>query len=66
MPLSVTARSETQLKIFPAAAPGFETASASMLERSRTCAMLVSCIPLPGIGTGRPRTIPASHIIRHC
>nr|ACR36005.1 unknown [Zea mays] len=57
MPASVTARSDTQLKTLPAAAPGFSTASDSMLDRSRTCATLVSCIPFPGIGTGRFRTI---------
>ncbi|WVZ62448.1 hypothetical protein U9M48_012199 [Paspalum notatum var. saurae] len=58
MPSSVTARSDTALKTFPAAAPGLSTASASMPDRSRACAMLVSCIPFPGIGTGRFRTIP--------
>lgn len=58
IPSRVTARSLTQLKMLPLAAAGFSTARVSMEDRSLTWAMLVSCIPDPGIGTGLSRTIP--------
>ena len=61
IPSRVTARSLTQLKMLPLAAAGLSTARVSMEDRSLTWAMLVSCIPDPGIGTGLSRTIPAQN-----
>jgi hypothetical protein len=47
------------LNMLPDAASGFSTARVSIEDKSLTWAMLVSCIPEPGIGTGLFRTIPA-------
>lgn len=60
----MTALSETQLKILQQDADGLSTAMVNMLDKSLAWAMLVSCMPEPGIGTGLSLTIPAREIAR--